>query len=187
MLYLLANIPWWLTAAVILAGAVMLAHGNRHQKATLRSAGLAVVSIGILLGVAWLLIDTEAEKCERRTRELVASANSQDWAKLQTLLDADTEVNFAGKFSGAKGPDAIRKTGEAIAKQVGLKAAYVISLNTQQTPGTITVTFSAASEQDETQDRPFASGWEFDYHNVNNKWDLQFIKLLSLNNEPLQG
>jgi hypothetical protein len=188
-----AHIPWWLTAILLLAGVILIVHGNTHTKPRLRSTGLTIVCIAVLLGVAWLLIDTDAEKCEHRTADLVSAADAQDWAKLQSLLDKNTQIDFSGagneaKWQSSLGPDKISAAAQAIAKEVGLHHVYIISRTTTQVPGKITVTLSAASLQDETQDRPYASGWEFDYQSDgSNPWHLQLIKLISLQNQTLNG
>jgi hypothetical protein len=192
MTAILANIPFWLTVGLILIGAVLLTHGNRAGQSNLRSAGLAVISLALLLGVARFLIDTPAEKCEKRTRQLVDSANRQDWTQLQNLVDPDTAVDLSGREKGAVGKD-IGKMADALAKKVGLSEVTVWELRTQQTPQQITVTLIAAYEVKDTGNQGHPSGWEFDYlpptypASSSGRWDLRTIKLLSLEGQSLQG
>jgi hypothetical protein len=186
MTTLLTEIPWWVSVGLVFAGFVILTHGNRRSNEKVRAAGLLVVSLAFLLGAARFLIDTDAERCERRTRHIVDAANNHDWAAFQNLLDADTAIDLGNKGARAKGPAEIRKVSEAVAKQVGLEHVVVVSSHTEQSPGLIAMTISAASLQDDTQDRAFSTGWEFDYGPVNGQWHLKLIKLLSMGTETVQ-
>jgi hypothetical protein len=183
----LTEIPWWVTAGLILVGVVVLTHGNHRANAGVRTAGLLVIALAFLLGAARFLIDTDAERCERRTRHIVEAANNQDWATLQNLLDPDTHLDLAGHAVNGTGPQEIRKASETVAKQIGLKSVFIITSHTDASaPGLIVVTFSAASLQDVTQDRAFSTGWEFDYRPETGKWDLSSIKMLSMGTEAAQ-
>jgi hypothetical protein len=185
MTALLTEIPWWVSVGLVFLGFVLLTHGNRRANERVRAAGLLVVSLAFLLGSARFLIDTDAERCERRTRQIVQAANDHNWAAFENLLDIDTGIDLGNKGASARGPANIRKTSETVAKQVGLERVFVVTSHTDETPGLITTTLSAASTQEETQDRPFSTGWEFDYSPVNGVWHLKLIKLLSVGNETM--
>jgi hypothetical protein len=186
MANLLAGIPWWLSAALLLAGMVMLVHANRHNSGKLRSIGLVVTSLAVLMGVLPFLIDTDAEKAERRTRQLVDSADKKDWTRMQSLLDADTHISLGNKWPDAKGSKEIAQAASAISDKVGLEQVFIVSLKTTQTPDQIAVTFSAASKQEASQDRYYPSGWEFDFRPTGNAWDLREIRMLSLGDQSTQ-
>jgi hypothetical protein len=183
---LLANIPWWLTGVVLLAGIVVVVHANSRNQSTARSIGLLMVSLGVLMGLCPFLIDTDAERCERRTRQIVQCADQGDWTRMQSLLDAKTHTRLGNKWSDEMGAETIAKSAQTVANQIKLKSVFIISLKTEQEPNQITVTFSAATVQDPTQDRPYPSGWEFDYVPDGKAWRLAEIKLLSLGSESLQ-
>jgi hypothetical protein len=195
MTALLANFPWWLTAAFILFGSVMLTHGNRRGNSNVRSIGLAVISLAFLLGAARFLIDTPAEKCEKRTRLIVDSVNRGDYATLANLIDTDTAVDLSGAdkdlgLQVAKGA-LIPKAAEFAVKKVGLTEVAVWELNTKQIPDQqITITFIAAYKVKDTGDAGHPSGWEFDYlppAKAGDPWDLRKIKLISLEGQALSG
>src|ERR1700690_2724537 len=106
MLVFLTEIPWWLTLGLVLAGVVILTHGNRRANSRMGPVGLLGVSLAFLLGAARFLIDTDAERCERRTRQIVEDANNQNWAAMENLLDTDTEIDMAKQWPTPKGPAA---------------------------------------------------------------------------------
>ena len=184
---LLSNVHWWLPAFVAAVGVVLFAAANRRAEVRLRSAGLLLVAVAVALGVARYLIDTDQEKMERRTREIVACADHQDWVKMQTLLDPETYLDLAGKgpVPSAKGGLAIAEAADEGSKLVGLKSVAITSLKSDQTDTLIKVTFTAFSTQNGTLDRPYPSSWEFDWQQRGKDWFLQDIKMLSLGNEAV--
>jgi|GEM_PF-3825900 len=183
---ILANFPWTLIFLFILVGAGLIWYGNRHTKLGIRSGGLTIVSIALLLGACHFLIDTDAERAERRTRQIVDYADKQDWTHLQSLLDADTSVTLGHYGKAATGADLITDSAKTSAKMVGLKQVFISSLRTKQDDTGITITFRVYTRQEQTQDRPAASDWEFDYHQRDDKspWDLKDIKLLTVDQQP---
>jgi hypothetical protein len=193
MSQLLANIPWFVTIFLLLAGGITLYYGNRTADSRTRSIGLVVVSLAILLGAARFLIDTPAELCEKRTRQIVDSCDKQDWARLVTLLDANTQLEVSGKDKELSvtnmdfhGGNNVARDAQAAAEACKLKNVGIVSLKTEPMEGMITVNFNAYSVQDSTEGQPFPSGWEFDYFPVGSGWELRQIKLTSLGNESLQ-
>jgi hypothetical protein len=195
MTFFLSSFSLWMSIALVLFGAVMLTTGNHRANSNVRSIGLVVISLAFLLGAARFLIDTPAEKCEKRTRQIVAYANDADWTKLQNLMDDDTAVDLSGAdkqigIQAAKGP-AIGKAAEVAAKKVHLTGVVVYELRTEQIPDQqIKVTITAAYMVSDTGTAGHASGWEFDYFppaKSGDHWDLRKIKLLSLDGQPLSG
>jgi hypothetical protein len=180
---LIANIPWWLLAGCILAGIVLLVHGNRANKNGLRSAGVLIVSLTLLLVAAHYLIDTPAEKATRMTRQIVDSVDKADWTRLRGLLDPKTEADFAGHRGNVSGGDAIAQAAQESAAAVGLKSAAIWSLRTEQTDATVSVSFVAYTMQEQSQDRAVPSSWEFDWNLLDGKPHLTKITLVSLGNQ----
>jgi hypothetical protein len=177
---LVMQIPWWMIGVVVFAGSTVILIANRSNKPRLRTAGLLAVSVAFLLIAARYLIDTPAEQAERRTRSIVQACDAQNWSHLQALLDPETDVDLAGRGPNAKSADAICKVGEALAKQIGLKRAFIISVGTDQSAGQITVTLTGGTTADQSLDRPVVSSWEFDYVPVATQWHLKHIKLLKI-------
>ena len=183
MAELLANIPWWILAGLVLAGAVMLVHGNRANKSGLRTAGISVLSLALLLGAAHFLIDTPAERAERMTRQIVDAADKADWPRLRTLLDANTDAEFTGLRPEVHGGDAIAQTAQAAAHTAGLTSAAIWSLRAEQAGDQITITFVAYTMQEQSQGRPVTSNWQFDWRVIEGRPHLTKITLLSFGNQ----
>ncbi|MGA2232861.1 MAG: hypothetical protein ABSH22_18330 [Tepidisphaeraceae bacterium] len=186
MFQFLAYTPWWFIAAVALTGAVLLTYGNARANVRVRTAGLLTVSLAILLLALVFLVDTDAERMERRTVEIVNAADKQDWPKLATLLDDDTEVFTFGKSKDSSGRQGIADAAAAAAKMAGLKSVAIANKRTTQDDTKIAVTFTAGTVQDETGGSGYPSGWEFDYFPNGKQWDLREIRLLSVGSESVQ-
>jgi hypothetical protein len=184
MFQFLAYTPWWLIAFLALAGTILLTYGNQRNNIRIRSTGLIIVSVAILLLAGIFLVDTDAERATRHTEQIVEACDHKDWTKLASLLDANTHISLAGnelpgKVADCTGPQAIAQAAQIAANAVGLKSVGIVSKRVEQTDGLISITFTAAAVADQTLDRPTASGWEFDYRPVNKKWTLTDIKLLN--------
>lgn len=160
----IANIPWWLLIGLLVVGAGVVIFANRTSRSGLRSIGIAVVALALLLGVGRFLIETDAEKAERITRQIVTSVNAADWAALQTLLSAGTDTDFLGNHPNVRGAAEITQAAQTTAKAVGLNSVRIWSLRTDQNKDWITVTFVAYTVQTQTQGQPLPSSWEFDWH-----------------------
>jgi len=181
---LIANIPWWLLTALIMAGVAVAYTGNRTSKPNFRSAGVLIVCLTLLLTAAHFLIDTDAERAERMTRQIVSDADRSDWQGLENLVSPGTDTDFLGVHPNVRGAAAIRQAAEAAAHAAGLHSVKIWSLRTEQNNDWITVTFVAYTTQDETQDRPLPSSWQFDWHRTTGqKPTLTKITLLSIGNQ----
>jgi hypothetical protein len=180
MAELLMQIPWSVIGVVVFVGSALIMYANARNNPRLRTGGLLAVSLAFLLIAARFMFDTPAELVERRTRNLVQACDRQDWPRLQALLDPETDIDLAGRGPNATGPDAIRKVGEVMARQIGLKRAFIISIGTDQENGQITVNLTGGTTADQTLDRPVVSNWEFDFTPAGDSWHLRHIKLLKV-------
>jgi len=183
MAELLANVPWWLLISLAVAAAVMLIHGNRTINTKWRAAGVATISLLLLLTAARFLIDTPAEKAERQTRQIVNCVNTGNWGQLQALIEPGTAAEFDGVRPDANGGDAIIHAAEVAAKAVGLTSVGIYTLRTEQTNDLVTVTFVAYSMQDQSQGRAVVSDWQFDWRVREHQPHLTKITLLNLGNQ----
>jgi hypothetical protein len=181
---MIANVPWWLLTALVLAGAAVTYWANRANSPPWRSGGIVLICLTLLLASARFLIDTDAEKAERMTRQIVSCADRGDWQGVEVLLGPGTDTDFLGQRPNVTGAAAIRQAAEAAAHAAGLHSVKIWALRTEQNNDWITVTFVAYTTQDETQDRPLPSSWEFDWHRTGQKPNLTKITLLSIGNQP---
>jgi hypothetical protein len=184
MFQFLAYTPWWLIFILLLAGAILLFYGNRRGAKRLREAGLMVFALGILLGAAFFLIDTDPERMERYTKQIVADVDAHDWPRLQGMLDPQTQLDFGGQapsgLANVRGADQIMQLTQKEATQVDLRRVVITGTRTEQSDDLIVVAFNAASWQAASLDRPVVSSWQFNWRLRGGKWFLDTIKLINL-------
>jgi hypothetical protein len=179
------NFPWLIIILLFVAGVITMVIGNVQVKPRARTVGVLLTSLAVLFLAIRFMVDTDAEKAERRTRQLVETGDKQNWEGMKNLLDADTVVDGNGKEQWPKftGPAEISDAAKSMAVKAGLKTVYLMSLKTEQTGPSITVTVGAAIQMAEALDRPTLSQWEFDYRLDGTRWDLKTIRLLNIGAE----
>jgi hypothetical protein len=115
---LLFDTPWWLFTLIGIVGISLVMSGNgRQNKGTLR-AGIAVLLVGVLLGVLSYLVDTPKEKVLKGTHALVDAAVTRDKATLAANLHPN--ASLAGWDRQQIIDGAVR-----YAEQFGLKSATI--------------------------------------------------------------
>ena len=183
----LANTPWWLIILILFAGAILLFFGNRNQNRPLRTTGLCLLSLGILLIAAVFLIDTPAERMERNTKQIVADVDSKDWTRLHAMLDPQTQLDFGSQapagLSNVSGADSITQLTQKEATQVGLRRVLITGTKIEQSDGLIVVAFNAASWQEASLDQAVMSTWQFNWKLRNGQWYLDAIELRNLQSQ----
>ncbi|HEY7090714.1 MAG TPA: hypothetical protein VH518_21640 [Tepidisphaeraceae bacterium] len=167
---LLFDTPWWLPTTLIGIGLVVFISGNRRQEKQVTRFGLAMLLLGILVAGVSYLVDTDIEKAERRTRELVASASRHDWPAFKSLLDQQTTIY------SLHGPDAITNAVKAGSDRLQLANLHITGLEVEQTQTVIKVTVRVYSESS------YGSGltdWQLQYQNFGQGWVLRTVTALS--------
>jgi len=187
MAHLLNYLHWWVWLGLIAIGAVVFISANRRSDAMVRSAGLLLIGLGVVLGTVRLLIDTDQERMERRTRALVAAANTHDWPKLQSILDPDTslDIPLQAPVTSAHGAVEITKEAEKGADVIELHSVGIVSLHSEQTDSLITVTASVVSTDGMDLDRSELSDWQFIWQQRGDDFFLETIRLTSVGNQQL--
>jgi hypothetical protein len=178
---LLFHTPWWLPTAIITAGVILFLAGNRRTQGSVRTAGALVIGLGVLLiAVSWA-VDTDVEKVENRSKELVESAGHNDWSKVESLLSPTAHFTFklGGRQYGDRQEliDAARKASET----TGLRSAWVASDNVQPTgTGLITTEMRVFSDQDKVGGHQIPSDWQLDWQKENGQWVVTEIRLIQV-------
>jgi hypothetical protein len=169
---LLFDTPWWLLAALGIAGIVLLVMGNNRQKRQMIWAGLIV----LVLAVAWTLVswfvDTDLEAAVKRTKGIVHAVDQKDWKKFESLLDPRTS------FAYYNNREQLVINGKATAERIGLKSVTLTGTEAKQADTLITVDITVLSNQSITMDRPLPTSWRFSYQNLGQGWVLHHIDAL---------
>ena len=76
MIRFLFDTPWWFLAGLFAIAVTLLISGNNRQDRALKLAGLAALTLAILLGILSYFVDTDMEKVLKRTRLMVSSVET---------------------------------------------------------------------------------------------------------------
>lgn len=185
---LLFDVPWWIPTLLAVIGISLWVNGNKLQAANLRRAGLAI----LLLGIGWFLlsyfVDTDKEKVQKQSRQLIQAAVDGDWGKFQGLMEP-TATFIAGPIS-VNGSEKVTRLATDGAELVKLKFARVSDLKAEQTGTFIATTFVVVSQQD-NYNPIVKSAWRLDWTPIGSQWKLREMRCLELDGrapeELLQG
>lgn len=172
------DIPWWIPAGFALVGIVIWLTGKHRGERRLQRKGYLPLLVAVVLSLVSYLGQTDTEKASAQARRIVAAANEQNWTAMRAALDPNTS------FAMYADRDQITwAAGRAVA-QYGVKSVRVLSMETKQTDGVMTVTFDVISFQDATMGRPIVSTWEMEWQQTpESTWVLETITLLRAGQE----
>ena len=184
---LLFDTPWWLPTVVILVGAVLFYTANQRQETKLRTVGLAVAALGVVLALVSLGFDTDEERAVKRTKQLVASFEKKDWETMRRLLHPRVSLGIANvPLTLYNDRDQIVARARDAAERYGFHSVTITSINARQDQTLITVSLNALSVQEQTSGRPIPSTWEFDWLQSQGGWALYKIRAISVANQQAE-
>jgi len=176
---LLFAIPWWLFISLILAGCIVFWSGNNRNQNGPRVAGIGLIVIALLLKGISFFVETDKQKCERQTNELVKAVQARDWSKFSSLLDPDVSLgtmagsNFSNREALVKG--AARDCESYKLTDVSAKVTGVVQDNSG-----VTVDIDATSRQDASFGYPVPSSWRIFWDKTGKDWHVHEITCLSI-------
>jgi len=172
---LLFDTPYWLLGLLVLLGVGLFISGNSRQEARVRTAGLGVIALAVLLVLLSYFIDTDKEKVAKQTRELVTAVQKRDRATLDRLLHPRASMLWMTK------PDIIDKAVWG-ADQYHLDNIGVSSIDTTQPNPTEIETQITVSTHVEfggySGEAP--SSWRLTWQRTGSGWQLTDIKATKL-------
>jgi hypothetical protein len=168
---LLFSTPWWLPTLFCGLGIGLFVIANNRQETRLRNVSVGIFLFGIAIALVSYLVETPKEKVERHTRELIASVVSQDWPKIQSLLDPQIV------FAGLHGPAEVTHAMQLAQQDVHVTSAHITSMKLDVSPGDISNSINVLTFQQATLDRPIVSGWRLDWAPTPNNKDWKLIRV----------
>ncbi len=153
---LLFEMPWWLFAGLCFGGVVLFVSGNARLESRMKYGGVGLIALALAWAAMSYFVDTDREKCEKKTRQFVEAIAKQDWAGMKALLDPQV------RFLSWHGRDVLAKEIELQVSSHGLKSASISSVvGRPDTSGElIGVSFQVASEHDMGT---LITRWRFDW------------------------
>lgn len=182
----LFNTPWWLPTLIVAVGAVVFYVANNRQETRTRTVGLAIACLGLLLAAVSYLVDTDLEKAEAHTRQLIDAVENKDWPAVRSLLDNNTSVSVANAMTLYTGGDRIAAKAQEASDRYGFQSVDVTSMQSRQDQTLITITVNVLSVQDAVG-APITSRWEFDYLQSGDEWYLNEIRAIEIGRQQGEG
>src|SRR5665213_2679518 len=81
---LLFSVHWYLPTLLSVGGIGLFVSGNRRQLPRPRNLGAALIVLALAWAMLSYFVDTDKEKVERGTRQLVADVVNGKWDQFQT-------------------------------------------------------------------------------------------------------
>ena len=175
----LFNTPWWLPAILVGVGAVVFYVANNRVDRRNRTIGLLIVFVGVLVAVTSYFVNTDLEKAEDRTRNVVNAVDRRDWDALKSLLDPSTSVGISSAVTLYRGPEQIATKAREASERHGFKSVDVTGMTSRQDQTLITISIGVVSVQDAVG-APITSRWEFDYIQASDGWFLNEIRAVQI-------
>ena len=175
----LFNTPWWLPAILVGVGAVVFYVANNRLDRRNRTIGLLIVFVGVLVAVTSYFVNTDLEKAEDRTRNVVNAVDRRDWDALKSLLDPSTSVGISSAVTLYRGPEQIATKAREASERYGFKSVDVTGMTSRQDQTLITISIGVVSVQDAVG-APITSRWEFDYIQASDGWFLNEIRAVQI-------
>jgi hypothetical protein len=177
--------PWWLPACLAVTGAVLFYVANNRQEVRLRTVGLAILCVAVLLAGVSYFVDTDREKAEDRSRAIVRAVHDKDWPALRSLLEKNTTVGILNGPTVYRGGEQIAARAQDATEKYGVQSVTVTSLDSRQDQTLITVTVSVLSTQAVVP--TITSRWEFDYLQSADGWYLNEIRAVQIGRQEGEG
>ena len=178
--------PWWLPTLILIVGAVVFYVANNRQEVRTRAVGLAIACVGLLLALVSYAVDTDLEKAEKHTKQVVKAVDAKDWDKLKTLLDPSTSVGILNAVTLYRGPDHIATKAREASERYGFQSVNVTGMTSRQDQTLITIGIGVVSIQDAVG-APITSRWEFDYLQAQGGWYLNEIRAVEIGQQQGEG
>jgi hypothetical protein len=169
----LFDTPYWVLGVVGVVGIALLVSANARQDKRLRSVGLGLLGVAVLLGLLSVFVDTDKEKVNQRTRQLVTAIEKKDKATVERLLHPKARL---GGRDGMTKPEIVERTGTAI-DQFNIKGIRITAMDTRPADaGDIEVILSATADMDlQVWSGGMPSDWRLVWENTGTEWQLRDI------------
>jgi hypothetical protein len=178
---LLFDVPWWLPALLGLIGLALFWKANNAQKSRPRQVGLALLVIAVAWGLLSGFVDTDKEKAEKGTKQLLSAVVNGDWAIFRSKLQPNAGFRIQGNPTSANGPEEITEFAKAGAEKIHLRSASLQHTETLQTGPLITITANIFSTQELPGAPTMNSNFEFDWEQSTSGWKVKEIRMTKLN------
>jgi hypothetical protein len=183
MANLLFDTPWWLPTLLAGVGVILFWNGNRRQEVRLRNIGMLLMGAAVVLCTVSYFVDTDLEKCIKRSKQFAHDVEKQDWTDLKPMLDTNATVDVINGPLIYTSRDAIVDGAKAAVDRYGVKNVRILSTESEQTSSIITVRLAVLSDHDNAGVGTINTGWQFEWRKLDGQWAIVHITNLKIGNQ----
>jgi len=178
---LLLSPPWWLYCFVIAIGLFVWVSGNKRTDRRSRWIGIGVMLLGAVMAAMSFLIETDAQKVDRESKELVQAVVDQNWSKFQSLLAPDARLSIEGLAPLFHSRDEVVAGAKLGVNRYGLRGASAGVEETKKQDYIISTTVRVYSTGDVDPGHPLPSRWQFDWiKGPDGRWVISEIRAIEI-------
>lgn len=181
---LLLAVPWWLFATLILVGGAVFWSGNNRQQKGPKYVGIALILLALLLKTISFFVETDKEKVERQTKEMVKAVQTRDWTTFASMLDPDVclDVSTGTVFTNSK---MLVEGAKLDCEKYNLTNVSARVTDVEQDPGGITVDLDTSSDMTVMMgmSATVPSSWKLVWDRTGKDWRLHEVTCLRIGQE----
>src|SRR2546421_3758206 len=171
----LFDTPYWFLGLLIVVAIALWLSGNARQETRLKTAALIAFLLGAGLFLLSYFVDTDKEKVQKRTHQVIEAVEKKDKAALNTLLHPNATMLWMTKS------DIVDKVGSAV-DEYHLSNIRIGGLDTDQpAKNQITADVSVTAHVETSGfggDPP--STWQLVWEKTGQGWQLREIRAVKL-------
>lgn len=171
----LFDTPYWFLGLLIVVAVALWLSGNARQETRLKTAALAAFLLSAGLFLLSYFVDTEKEKVQKRTRQVVEAVEKKDKTTLNTLLHPNATMLWMAKA------DIVDKVGSAV-DEYHLSNIRINALDAEQpAKNQINADVSVTAHVENSGgafDPP--SSWQLVWEKTNQGWQLREIRAVKI-------
>ena len=154
--------------------------GNKRTDKTLKHMGLAVLLLGVALGLVSYFVETKVERVTRQSRELVKTVVDRDWKKMESLLDPKVTLKVQGVPFGMHygNRDKLLEGAKAAVERAGVGSATVTHIEVEDAGPLLTASLRIFSTHDRAGGTPTPSDWQITWEDTGQRWQATEVVLI---------
>jgi hypothetical protein len=167
--------PYWFLGLLLVVAVALWISGNARQETRLKTAALIAFVIAVCLFLLSYFVDTDKEKVQKRTRQVIEAVEKKDKTTLNALLHPNATMLWMTKS------DIVDKVGSAV-DEYHLSNIRINALDTDQpAKNQITAEVSVTAHVETSGfggDPP--STWQLVWERTGQGWQLREIRAVKL-------
>jgi hypothetical protein len=166
----ISETPWWFPTILIAAGIALFIAGNNRLDKQMKTVGLVLAMLAILVGALSWFFESDREIVGKRTKALVAAIAGQDWTTTENLLHPEASV------LSIRGRPLIMFALQQAVGRWNVKSARVVQIDVKQQGEGATSTIQVMSDSGATGTN--ITNWSLEWEKTSAGWQMTDVQPL---------